>query len=63
MSTKKDIAKSFEDRNQSIHDENKTSKKKALKLLELAKNQEVEKLKTHNWSVSNDGKTMILKAK
>lgn len=61
MSTKEDIQKSFRDRNETIHDENKTSKKKALKFLELVRNQETEKLKTHTWSVSKDGKTMVLK--
>ncbi len=46
-----------------VDSQEKINKDKASKALRLAKKQEIEKLKTHEWVASADGKTMTLKRK
>lgn len=46
-----------------VDSEEKINKSKASKALKLAKSQEIEKMKTHIWVTSTDGKTMTLKRK
>lgn len=44
-----------------IFEEKKKAKVSAKKALELAKEQEAEKLKTHHWVFFDGGKRMVLK--
>jgi hypothetical protein len=46
-----------------VDSEEKINKDKANKALRLAHKQEAEKMKTHIWVTSADGKTMTLKRK
>ena len=46
-----------------VDSQEKINKNKASKALKLAKLQEAEKIKTHYWVTSADGKTMTLKRK
>lgn len=45
---------------ESIFDKEKINKLNSKKALQTAKNQELEKIKTHKWIVSIDGKTKKL---